>query len=171
MSTPTLISLAEYLSTSYRPDCDYVDGEIRERNVGESERSILQAAITAWFWNHQREWEIEVRPEQRVQVSPTRYRVPDVCVLRGDQPREPIASTPPLICIEILSKADTLRSMRERVKDYLDFGTEHVWVLDPATREAFVCSQSGLDTRTTGHLLASGTPVFLSLEEVFSALD
>src|SRR5271168_2067871 len=71
MATSTLISLAEYLSTSYRPDRDFVDGEIRERNVGESEHSILQAAITAWFWNHQREWGIEVRPELRVQVSPT----------------------------------------------------------------------------------------------------
>jgi hypothetical protein len=49
MATSTLISLAEYLSTSYRPDCDFVDGEVRERNVGESEHSILQAAITAWF--------------------------------------------------------------------------------------------------------------------------
>jgi len=110
----------------------------------------LQAAITAWFWNHQREWGIEVRPEQRVQVSPTRYRVPDVCVLRRDQLREPIASTPPLICIKILSASDTLRSMRERVKDYLDLGTEHVWILDPATREAFVCSRTGLNVPHNG---------------------
>jgi len=126
MSASTLISQAEYLSTSYRPDCDYVDGEVRDRNVGESEHSILQAAITAWFWNHQGEWQIEVRPEQRVQVSPTRFRAPDICVVRANQPREPIATAAPLACIEILSKDDSLRSMRERVKDYLDFGTEHV---------------------------------------------
>jgi len=126
MSASTLISLPEYLATSYRPDCDYVDGELRERNVGEAEHSVIQAALTAWFWNHRREWQIDVRPEQRVQVSPTRFRVPDICVLAASLPREPIANAAPLICIEILSKDDTLRSMRERINDYLDFGTEHV---------------------------------------------
>src|SRR5579875_879313 len=30
---PQRISVEEYLSTSYRPDCDYVDGEIEERNL------------------------------------------------------------------------------------------------------------------------------------------
>ena len=29
------VSLQEYLETSYRPDCDYLDGELLERNVGE----------------------------------------------------------------------------------------------------------------------------------------
>jgi len=171
MSASTLISLTEYLSTSYRPDCDYVDGEVRERNVGESEHSILQAAITAWFWNHQREWEIDVRPEQRVQVSSTRFRVPDVCVLRQRESREPIVSWPPLICIEILSKDDTLRSMRERVNDYVDFGTENVWILDPATREAFVCSRTGFLSLGSGEMKLSGTPVFLPLSEIFRALN
>jgi len=171
MATSTLISMAEYLSTSYRPDCDFVDGELRERNVGESEHSILQAAITAWFWNHRREWQIEVRPEQRVQVSPARFRVPDICLVKANQPREPIATVPPLACIEILSKDDSLRSMRERVKDYLDFGTENVWILDPATREAFVSTPNGLNLPATGQLLVAGTEIFLPLEQIFSALD
>ncbi|AXC10975.1 protein of unknown function DUF820 [Acidisarcina polymorpha] len=171
MTTSTLIPVAEYLSASYRPDCEYVDGELRERNVGESDHSILQAAITAWFWNHRREWQIEVRPEQRVQVSPTRYRVPDICLLKANQAREPIARMPPLVCIEILSKDDTLRSTRERVKDYLTFGTKHVWLLDPAEREAFVCTQRGLHLPITGQLLVEGTDIFLPLEEIFSALD
>ena len=29
-----MISIDEYLHTSFRPDCDFVDGEVRERNVG-----------------------------------------------------------------------------------------------------------------------------------------
>jgi hypothetical protein len=27
MATTNLVSVTEYLSTSYRPDCDYVDGD------------------------------------------------------------------------------------------------------------------------------------------------
>ena len=34
MSTRTLISVEEYLASTYEPDCDYVDGRIEERNVG-----------------------------------------------------------------------------------------------------------------------------------------
>ena len=34
MSTATLVSVEEYLSATYRPDCDFVDGVLIERNVG-----------------------------------------------------------------------------------------------------------------------------------------
>jgi hypothetical protein len=34
MANATQISVTEYLQTSYRPDREYVDGEVRERNVG-----------------------------------------------------------------------------------------------------------------------------------------
>ncbi len=35
MATKALIPVSEYLRTSYSPDCDYVDGEVQERNLGE----------------------------------------------------------------------------------------------------------------------------------------
>jgi hypothetical protein len=35
MPVSALISVDEYLSTSFRPDCDYVDGEVLEHNLGE----------------------------------------------------------------------------------------------------------------------------------------
>jgi hypothetical protein len=34
MATSTRLSLLEYMKTSYRPDREFVDGELRERNVG-----------------------------------------------------------------------------------------------------------------------------------------
>jgi hypothetical protein len=34
MATSSLVSVDQYLTTSYRPDCDYVDGVLLERNVG-----------------------------------------------------------------------------------------------------------------------------------------
>ena len=38
-------SLAEYLRTSYHPDCDYVDGEVQERNLGEFDHAAIQAFL------------------------------------------------------------------------------------------------------------------------------
>ena len=49
MPTGTLISVEEYLATSYRPDCDYVDGRIEERNLGELDHSSLQTAVAVFL--------------------------------------------------------------------------------------------------------------------------
>jgi Uma2 family endonuclease len=151
MSSTTLISVQEYFATSYRPDCDLIDGELRERNLGELEHALLQSAIVAWFWTRRKEWNILPLVEQRVQVSATRFRIPDVSVLRADQPREPIITIPPLIPIEVLSKDDSLRNMRERVDDYLTFGVQNIWILDPASRRAYICSRTGFQERRPEH--------------------
>ncbi len=37
----TKVSLEEYLNTSYRPDVEYIDGELQERNVGEIEHARM----------------------------------------------------------------------------------------------------------------------------------
>jgi Uma2 family endonuclease len=72
----------------------------------------------------------------RMQISPTHFRVPDVLVLRADAPREPILTHPPLIAIEILSPEDRPSRFQDRIDDYVAFGVEHIWILDPAHRIA-----------------------------------
>src|ERR1017187_1889638 len=164
-------SIEEYLSTAYRPDCDYVDGEVRERNLGEYPHSNLQTGVAAWFRFRQRDWDIRVLVEQRVRVSPRRFRVPDVCVRRRDQPIEPVFTQPPLVCIEILSKDDRLRDMQERVDEYLNFGVPNVWILDPVLRKAYVCTQNGFLEPEGGILQAAGSAIRVPLAEVFAELD
>jgi Uma2 family endonuclease len=142
-----------------------------DRNLGELEHSLSHSAVAAWFWTRQKEWSILPLVEQRVQVAPTRFRVPDVTVLRTDQRREPIITSPPLILIEVLSKDDSLRSMRERVDDYLNFGVMHVWILDPATRRAYVCNRTGFQEPESGVLTVPGRPIRLVLSELFKQVE
>jgi len=52
------VPLAEYLNTSYRPDREYVDGEVLERNVGKKEHSRLQALLASWFVRFEDEWNV-----------------------------------------------------------------------------------------------------------------
>jgi hypothetical protein len=47
MATGTPTSLDEYLASVYEPDCEYVDGELIDRNTGESEYAGLQMIIAA----------------------------------------------------------------------------------------------------------------------------
>ena len=167
MSSTTLVTVQEYVASSYRPDCDYIDGELRERNLGEIEHSFLQGLIFACFWNRQREWSVFPLVGQRVQVATTRFRVPDITVLKSGQPRDSIVTVPPYVLIEILSKDDSLRSMQERLDDYLHFGVEHVWILDPALRRAYICDRTGFHEPQSGTLAVAGTPIQLVLADLW----
>lgn len=117
-----MLPVERYLSTSYRPDREYVDGEVVERNLGEKPHSSTQRRVIAWFLREHPELEALLFPEQRVQVSPTRFRVPDICVLRSEEDDPRIVRNAPLLCIEVLSKDDSLNSIRTRIDEYLAMG-------------------------------------------------
>jgi len=167
MATTNLISVQEYLNTSYRPDCDYVDGEVQERNVGEFDHALLQTLIAGHFLARSAEWKVVPVVEQRVQVAATRFRIPDVTVLRSSQPREQIITAAPLIVVEVLSKDDSLRTMQEKIDDYLNFGVQNIWILDPALRRAYVCSRTGFQEPEGGVLTVAGSHIRLVLTELF----
>ena len=168
MASSTLVSVSEYLKNSYRPDCDYVDGRLEERNVGEHDHAALQAALILWFGQLQKEWNIEVLPEQRMQISATRFRVPDVCVVSLNEPVEQILTKPPLLCIEILSPEDTMRRMQERIEDYRMFGVQSIWILDPGTQRGYDCRSSGW--LETNEFQIPNTPIRLVLSELFARI-
>jgi Uma2 family endonuclease len=171
MSTTALVSADEYLNASYRPDQELLEGQLVERNVGEYDHSNLQGALVAWMRQRQREWNIRVLPEQRIQVSSTRFRVPDVSVISRDQELEPVFTRPPLLCIEVLSEDDTLRSMQDRVDDYLAFGIPNIWVLDPVKRRAYVCTHGDFRELEGEVLEIALSPIRIPLRDLFSDLD
>jgi len=98
MSIATLVSLQEYLATDYRPDRDYVDGVLLERNVGQKIIAKLQGEVFAGFRSRRQSSVLAAFPEQRIQVTSTRYRVPDVCVVPLPEPIEQIFTRAPYIC-------------------------------------------------------------------------
>ena len=87
MPASATVPLSEYLETVYRPDCEYLDGELLERNVGEWDHSRLQASLTGYLFAREKHYGIVVATEQRVQVKATRFRVPDILVLIGRRPQ------------------------------------------------------------------------------------
>jgi Uma2 family endonuclease len=76
-----------------------------------------------------------------------------------------------LICIEILSKDDTLRSMQDRIDDYLSFGVPNIWMLDPVTRRAWVCSRGVLREPDGRTLEVPSSPIRIPLDELFAELE
>jgi Uma2 family endonuclease len=168
VASTTSISVSEYLKTSYHPDCEYVDGTVEERNLGEHDHAAVQGALIIFFGQHQQEWNIEVLPEQRVQVSKTRFRVPDVCLLSLDQPVEQVITKPPVACIEVLSPDDTLSRLQLKIRDFQNFGVQNIWIIDPDTQRGYDCKTSGwLDAN---EFAIPNTQIRLALPEIFSRI-
>ncbi len=171
MATAALIPVSEYLETTYRPDCDFLEGEVVERNMGEFWHGRLQTFFGFIFRLNEKNWKVLAATELRVQVREERFRIPDVCVIRSENSGEQIVRTPPLICIEVLSKKDTLGELQERVNDYQAMGVQNIWAVDPWKRLAYYCSAKGFQQPEGGYFRVEGTPIAVSLADVFAELD
>jgi Uma2 family endonuclease len=51
---------------------------------------------------------------------------------------------PPYLCVEILSPEDTAVETLEKVREYLHFGVDWVWVIDPVSLTGQVHSRNGV---------------------------
>jgi len=171
MASRTLVSVEEYLRTCYRPDRDYLDGELVERNLGETDHSDCQGRIYAYFLNRSRQLRVYPLVEERVQVSATRFRIPDVSVVLGSRPTDQILTSPPFIAIEILSKDDRIIQMQERIDDYLRFGVRYVWLIDPRTQRAWIYTKEGAHEAKDRILRTEDPAIELPLPEIFHALE
>lgn len=171
MATNVLIPVSEYLNTSYDPDCDYVNGEVQERNLGEQDHSDLQTLIAVLLYAPKNLAFIRVNTELRVQVKHDRYRVPDICVRRKSAPSEQVVVHPPLLCIEILSPEDTLVRTQQKVRDYLDMGVREVWVVNPESRSVMIFAGAGMLEHSAGEITVPETPVALAIADIFKVLD
>ncbi len=167
-----LVSVYEYLHSVYETDMDYVDGVLEERNLGEHDHSDLQSELITLFRNHRKDWRVKTLVEQRVQVSPTRYRVPDLCVLGASWTRTPIIKVPPLLCIEVLSPEDRLPRVKVKCEDFFNLGVPEIWVFDPVKRDVLILRPGGFSSRLNeGTLALEGTPIQVPLADIFGVLD
>ncbi len=150
------ISVEEYLHTSYRPDCDYVDGEVQERLWGEFDHSSTMAETFFYLVNRYPDLRRRVLPfSLRVSVRATCVRVPDICVLAEDAPEEQVPTFPPALCIEILSPEDGMMRFMAKLKDFAEMGVPACCIIDPVARRAWVATPGILAEATDG-ILRSG---------------
>jgi Uma2 family endonuclease len=169
MAATTEIALSEYLQTSYRPDLEYVDGELQERNVGKTDHARVQALLAMWFGANEEAWHIVVTTEQRIQVGTNRVRIPDVTLVRPGALNEDVLTAPPLCVIEILSPDDTYSRTSEKAQDYRKMGIANIWLIDPSTRSGQASTPRGW--QDTMEFEIPDTSIQLSLGDLFAKLD
>ena len=165
MATGVQVPLEEYLRTSYRPDCDYVEGVVEERNLGELDHSSIQNSFLLFFGRFRRSG-IRAFPELRMRVAERKYRIPDVVVTLG-KPDEQVLTKPPLLCIEILSPDDSSGRMNERIRDYFNFGVPVVWVVDSIKQSVAIHRPQGVERVEGTVVKLDGTEVEVPLAKIF----
>jgi Uma2 family endonuclease len=170
-ATVPFVTVAEYLSEAYEPDVDYVDGVLEDRNVGELDHARIQRALLFALAKHETHFGYFVVQELRVQISKTRYRVPDTCLLSNDHLTDQIAIHPPLLCIEVLSPDDRFARVRAKCQDYLRLGVPEVWIFDPESRTAFTLRGDTMTEHRSGSIQHQSLGLELSLGDVFGTLD
>jgi Uma2 family endonuclease len=142
MGVGTLISVEEYLNTSYDPDVEFVDGVLVERNVGDEQHSNVQSNVI--FALRSKYKQIKVYPELRSRVTQTRYRLPDVSVTLEPATGQKALVEAAFVAIEILSEDDRMTRVIEKLKEYVANGTPHIWLIDPRLRQMFTYGGTGL---------------------------
>jgi Uma2 family endonuclease len=171
MST-TLISLDEYLRSSWEPDREYVNGEVLERHMGERDHGAWQGALVRLLSGWRRSASIQVIPELRMRTGPERYRIPDVTVLDRNAPDEQVLTHPPLLCVEILSPEDRIVRIEDEIEEYFRMGVRAVWVIDPRRRIGYQCEGASLrDWKAVDTLTIPGTAVALEMSAILADLD
>jgi Uma2 family endonuclease len=167
MATTALVSVEEYLATSYADgDRDYLDGLVVERNVGENRHSRIQGLILGWFLVHYEQfW---CGPECRMRIRPSRYRVPDIALITGPGPAEagPLMD-PPFLVVEVLSPDDRPDDMRDKIADYRACGVQFIWVVDPIARTGEIYTANSNYPASDGILRTENPLIEVPLAKLF----
>lgn len=125
------LSVEEYLGTSYDPDLEFVDGALVERNMGDWLHSLVQSNV---LYALRRKYpHLKVVPELRSSVTRTRYRLPDVCVVRV-APKTRYLLDSAWLVVEVLSEGDLMSVVIEKLKEYASKGVDNIWLVDPRLR-------------------------------------
>ena len=168
MGIQTLISVEEYLNTSYDPDVEYVDGVLVERNVGDWLHSLVQSNLIVAFTVKYPD--VFAFPALRSKTRETRYRIPDVCVLLRP-PQTKYLLDAAFLAIEILSEDDRMTQMMEKLEEYAQKGVPNIWLIDPRLQTMSVYSQGAL-REIRSDVIATGDPrLELTREEIFRQVD
>src|SRR5271155_5156498 len=78
-----------------------------------------------------------------------------------------IFKNPPHLCIEVLSKDDTMDSMQEKIDDYLRFGVPYIWIVNPRLRKGYVATKAGMVEAESGVLETSDPDIRVPVAELF----
>lgn len=171
MGAPTiarLLSEEEYLSNPALAHHEYIDGEAVELNLGTGPHSRIQAncvLLLGQYLKQNRIGTVLVELRCRLQVrGRTRYYLPDVCVVLGQETDFAYLDRAPDFVIEVRSPGDSMTMLARKMSDYFDNGTRTAWLIIPEERAVWVFRPAEPVRVATSGEAASGGDVLPGFE-------
>ena len=162
----TLISAEEYLRSTYKPTCEYIDGVLRPKPMPTYKHSKMEFRVCSLISQLDRGF--EALPELTVQVREGKYLVPDVAVQQIDKLQQPYPKEPVHLCIEVLSPDDRFSDAMAKCEDYHVWGVKFCWMIDPEKKRCweYEAGDRPQQVPTPGRINAR--EIVLSLEDLFA---
>jgi Uma2 family endonuclease len=110
----------------------------------------------------------EPAPEVTVQIRTGKYLVPDLIVQESDRIQDPYPIEPVYLCVEILSPGDRMGETIAKCDDYLEWGVETTWIIDPDEKRAWEY-RKGRRLQEVRDKLNAGE-ISISFDELFAGL-
>lgn len=172
MSTVALVSLDEYLNSSYEADMEFVGGVLVERNVGTMSHSLLLTQVILHFGQLPDSYRLQVLPSVRLRIDDNHVRVPDVLVLEEPYQVSKVVTDVPVITVEIKSPDDKFDDIVDKCFEYEALGVRNILVMDPDHRRTWLFEQSSLRllTGTSQSLQLSHGTLDFPFSEMFAEL-
>ena len=163
-----MVSVEEYLSTNYKPACEYIDGVLRQKPMPTWNHGLLQFRLAMLVTRNFPLF--AAASEVTVQIRPGKYLIPDLIVQRRDHIHSPYPTAPVHLCVEILSPDDRISEVFANCEDYLAWGVAATWIIDPEPKRAweFRGGQRPAEVPPAGSLTAE--VISIPLAGVFSEL-
>lgn len=165
-TTPALVSLQDYLETSYEPECEYVDGDLIPKALGAKDHARLQFHVARLLYRYEEAGLCQIATEQSVRVRETAVLIPDICLLQPDNAEHGVVRQPALLCIEVLSPSDRFTYTVSKCDEYLLWGALACWILDPIEKKAWFYDAQGLHSVAARGVLHLGE-IELALSELW----
>ncbi len=128
MAVRTKLTLEEFLALpETKPGCEYVDGEVVQKSMPDTDHAIIQRLLSFIFSLFLREHPIaEGGPEWRCIFGPPgheRARLPDFALVMRERLRDTRGDEPfrgaPDFAVEIMSPDDRMSEVLDKVRFYL----------------------------------------------------
>jgi Uma2 family endonuclease len=168
VATKTQITAEQYLRMTFEHDAEFVHGEIVERSMPDYVHSRIQALLAVLFEALRGSHALFVCAELRCRIAPDVFRIPDVCVIAGNGPKQSVPDQPPLVAIEILSKDDRHSDLMQKLEEFRVWGVPNIWVIDPATQRFSIYTELGFQNVSSFAL--ANYPFQLAPADLFSQL-
>jgi Uma2 family endonuclease len=166
LASATLVPEEEYLRTTYKPACDYIDGVLRQKSMPTYKHGRTQGRIMTLVNASGAGFEAVV--ELTCWVRKGKYLVPDVAVQHAEESQNPYPVRPVHLCVEVLSPEDRFSDAVSKCGECHAWGVPYCWIFDPDDRRCWEYASGGRPTPIAADGYISAGPLSVSVAEIFA---